>query len=229
LSHAESEVESESGEGKDRLTMKHLYQIVTCNFNVLRSTSVSLAVLLLLHGCGSVQPEKVEILPTKPDVVAVVISAETRADFDAAMSFINAEENDKGIELLNKVIKESPGNAIPYINLAMAYKKLGKLKLAEDNLKLALNVEPENPVAQQEYALLYRKTGRFVEARKLYESILEKHPNFNMAHKNLGILCDLYMKDYECALKQYVIYSDAMKDDKTVKIWIADLQKRIGK
>ena len=87
----------------------------------------------------------------------------------------------------------------------------------------------DNPVANNESALLYRKTGRFKEARQVYEQTLMKYPNFNIMHKNLGILCDLYLKDYECALKHYVFYSNAVQDDKTVKIWIADVQKRVGK
>jgi tetratricopeptide (TPR) repeat protein len=199
------------------------------NFNLLRSSAVLLALLAVLHGCGTAQPGKAESQPAVSVVPVVALTAEARADYEAAMVLIKAEEYDKGIELLNKVLKVSQSNAIPYINLALVYKKLGKLKLAEDNLKLALNAEPDNPVAHNEYALLYRKTGRFNEARQLYEKSLAKYPNFNMVHKNLGILCDLYIKDYECALKHYVIYSDVVQDDKTVKIWIADLQKRLGK
>lgn len=202
------------------------YPDTNIKFSLLRGCAVMLVLLVMLHGCGSVQPRRVESQTLVP---VVALTSEARADYEAAMVLIKAEEYDKGIELLNKVVKVSQSNAIPYINLALVYKKQGKLKLAEDNLKLALNAEPDNPVAHNEYALLYRKTGRFNEARQLYEKSLAKYPNFNMVHKNLGILCDLYIKDYECALKHYVIYSDVVQDDKSVKIWIADLQKRLGK
>ena len=207
--------------------MKHCYTM--SSFNMLRSASLILAVIGVLYGCASKQPAKVESQQLKPVIAQAELSAESRADFDAAMDFIKAEQYEKAIELLSKVVKASPNHAIPSINLALVYKKTGKLNLAEDSLKLALKAEPENPVASNEYALLYRKTGRFTESRQLYEKTLEKYPNFIMAHKNLGILCDLYMKDYECALKHYVIYSNAVQDDKTVKIWIADVQKRLGR
>lgn len=206
--------------------MKHHYQNRVFNLNMLRNAGMSLALLLVLHGCASGPPKKVETQQAKP---SVALTDEARSDFDAAMAFIKTEEYEKAIELLNKVVIAVPGNAVASINLSLVYKKSGKLKQAEDSLKLALVAEPENPVAHNEYALLYRKTGRFAEARSLYEKILEKYPNFMMAHKNLGILCDLYTKDYQCAIKHYVIYSDANQDDKTVKIWIADLQKRSGK
>lgn len=192
-----------------------------------------LVLLLLLQGCATGNSRNVEPLRavSQPVIInePVIINAEARADFDAAMQLVETEQYEKAVELLNKVVKAAPNSAVASINLALVYRKLGKLEQAEESLKLALNAEPENPVAHNEYALLYRKTGRFPEARGLYEKILDKHPNFNMVHKNLGILCDLYQKDYECALKHYEIYSNVAQDDKTVKIWIADLQRRLGK
>ena len=192
-----------------------------------REIFVLLATLLLLQGCAGAPTKKTESETEKP--VEIEASSETRADFKAAMEYIQAEEYDKGIELLKKVAKILPDNAIPQINLALAYKKQDKLKLAEESLKLAIKADPDNPVANNESALLYRKMGRFKEAREVYEQTLVKYPNFNIVHKNLGILCDLYIKDYECAIKHYVIYSNAVQDDKTIKIWIADVQKRLGK
>lgn len=188
---------------------------------------IALALISLLQGCATSNPAKVEA--GRPAVQPAVISAEARADFAAAMKLVRAEEYEKAAEILNKVVNSAPGNAAAHINLALVYGKLGRLKEAEENFKQALIADPENPVAHNEYALLYRKTGRFPEARHLYEKILERHPNFIMVHKNLGILCDLYMKDYPCALKHYEFYGNAVQDDKTVKIWIADVQKRLEK
>lgn len=159
----------------------------------------------------------------------VEVDAEARADFDAAMKYLKAGEYEKGTELLNAVTQRSPGQAAPYINLAIAYEKSGNLQAAEENLKKALAIDPDHPVANTEYGLIYRKTGRFAEARKSYERALARYPGFLPARKNLGILCDIYLRDLECALAQYRIYGAAVPDDKTVQIWIADLEKRIGK
>jgi Flp pilus assembly protein TadD len=151
---------------------------------------------------------------------------EVQTDFDAAMGLIKAGEYDRGLEQLRRAADKLQNNPVPYINLAMAYRMLGNLNLAEENLKLALNVDPVNPVANNEYAMLYRKTGKYSEARQRYEQALDKYPNFTLAHRNLGILCDLYTRDYACAQKQYEIYSGAVPEDKAAKIWVADMQKK---
>jgi len=156
------------------------------------------------------------------------VSAETKArsDFAAAMLAIKTVEYEKTIRFLNKVTEESPNNPVPFINLAMIQKIMKNYPLAEKSLNDAIQLDPFNPVANQELALLYRKTGRFKEARQVYEKILTKYPNFTMARKNLGILCDLYMRDYQCAIRNYEIYSAYRPDDAPVKIWIADLKAK---
>jgi Tfp pilus assembly protein PilF len=194
-----------------------------------RTTGMILLMTALLCACATEKPKSTEAAPIQPVASVAVMTREVRNDFDAAMSHIKAEEYDAAIELLTKVVQAVPNNAVPHINIALAYKQTGKLKQAEESLQLALAAEPDNPVANSELALIYRKTGRFSLARQLYEKILDKYPDYRTVHKNLGILCDLYMKDYACALKHYEFYSSVVQDDKAVKIWIADLQKRSGK
>jgi len=207
--------------------MKYCHPLSSSVLKAHGTTSLILLTAGLLYACAAEAPRKEESALNKP--VVAVITPEVRADFDAAMSHIKAEEYDAGIELLTKVVNAVPNAAVPNLDLAFAYKKTGKMKQAEESLLQALTAEPDNPVANNELALLYRKTGRFVQARQLYEKILDKYPNYRMVHKNLGILCDLYMKDYGCALKHYEFYSSQVQDDKAVKIWIADLKKRSGK
>ena len=45
--------------------------------------------------------------------------------------------------------------------------------------------------------------------------------------KNLGILCDLYLHDFDCALEQFSAYLEARPNDKKMVIWIADVKRRL--
>lgn len=154
--------------------------------------------------------------------------AQSRADFDQASAMIKEGKYDKAIELLEKVIAQSPEITAPRINLAIAYSRIKKPEQAELQLKKALELIPGHPVASNEYGLLLRKAGRFAESRQIYEKSLAAFPEYHPIHKNLAILCDLYLKDLACAVEHYEIYGNAMPKDQHVKLWLADLQTRLG-
>jgi len=151
-----------------------------------------------------------------------------RKDFTSAVAMLNDQDYVNAIDLLQKIIEQSPGVTAPYINIAIAYQHTGKTEQAEGHLKTALDLVPGHPAASNQYGLLYRKSGRFEEARKIYEKALKSFPEYYPAHKNLGILCDLYLNDPACALEHYKIYSLYMPEDRQVKMWIADLRARLG-
>ena len=203
---------------------------------------VLLMVLSVLSGCATdgkvkpamvVQEASVERLEDGREGFIIMevsrMDASSRRDFEHAVAILNEQEYDRAIDLLEKVIEQSPGVTAPYINLAIACLHIGKLEQAEEHLKTALLLVPGHPVACNEYGLLYRKTGRFVEARAIYEKTLSRFPDYYPVHRNLGILCDLYLNDLACALKHYEIYSEASPEDKQVKLWIADLRVRLGR
>lgn len=157
----------------------------------------------------------------------VDVRPEVRADFEKAVMLLQKEEYERGIRLLNRVVERSEKSITPYINLGIAYRKIGDMKQAEESLNKALKLNPVHPAANNEMGMVYRKTGKFAEARRTYERILERFPDFYPARKNLGILCDLYINDFRCAMANYEIYHKADPGDKSVVMWIADLRKRM--
>jgi Tfp pilus assembly protein PilF len=153
----------------------------------------------------------------------------SREDFDRAVAMLKQQDYGQAIDILEKIIEKSPGVTAPYIDIAIAYQRIGRPKQAEEHLKTALKLFPGHPVACNEYGLLYRETGRFAEARAIYEKTIARFPDYYPAHRNLGILCDLYLNDPACALEHYETYSEARPEDKRVKLWIADLRARLGR
>lgn len=157
------------------------------------------------------------------------MSDAVRSDFDNAVNLLNEKNYEEAISLLKRVIEQSPGVSAPHINLGIAYQNTDKQDLAEAQFKTALSLVPGHPVICNQYGLLCRKSGRFEEARALYEQALTAFPEYYPVHRNLGILCDLYLNDLPCALEHYEVYSNCSPEDKQVKLWIADLRARLGK
>lgn len=175
---------------------------------------------------GAAPPEALTkgfVLKEKPD-----LGLNARRDFNRAVDFLNNEEYGKAAEVLENVVKESPEVTAPYINLAIAYRKIGKPEQAEEQLKTALKLFPKHPVASNEYGLLLRAAGRFAEARDVYGATLEKYPEYLPARKNLAILCDLYLNDPAAALAQYEKYNEINPGDEQVKLWISEIRFRQG-
>jgi len=157
----------------------------------------------------------------------VDVSSDVQRTFDQSLQLLQEEQYETAIPLLNSVIEQEQRLTAPYINLAMAYRHTGNEKLAEENLLKALAIDEAQPVANNELGIIYRKQGRFTDAKQVYINALSEYPDYLPVIKNLGILCDIYMQDPQCALEQFEKYQQFVPEDKTVKVWIADLKTRI--
>jgi len=199
-------------------------------FDILKRTIFFLFVVNLLIGCASTQTnESMQVNQSSDFVIRddVDVRPEVKDDFEKAVRLLQEEDYERGIRLLTRIVERSENSIAPYINLGIAYRKTGEMKQAEENLNKALALNAVHPSANNELAMVYRKTGRFSEARRIYERILERFPLFLPARKNLGILCDLYINDLECAMANYEIYNKADPGDKSMVMWIADLRQRM--
>jgi Flp pilus assembly protein TadD len=187
----------------------------------------------LLGACATTQPEappsRIEIQEEVGFTITeeARIGGDVRADYETALSYLQQGRHDEGIELLEQVAAAAPELSAPRIDLGIARHRAGDLEAAESSLLLALESNPEQPVAHNELGIIYRKTGRFDEARKSYEAALAIYPGFHFARRNLAILCDLYLADLECALENYEAYMKTVPSDEEASMWIADIRYRL--
>jgi Flp pilus assembly protein TadD len=174
---------------------------------------------------------KVEITPDATGFTVtqeIRVSGDVRADYDNALRLLAQQKYEQGIALLVKVTESTPAAIAPHIDLGIAYSRSGDLDRAEASLGKALAINPDHPIANNELGMVYRRQGRVADARASYEKALAVSPSFHFAHRNLAILCDLYLMDLRCALTHYEAYSQAVPGDQEAVKWIADLRNRTG-
>lgn len=156
----------------------------------------------------------------------VDVPADVRSDYGKAVRMLKEEKYEPGIALLLKVTERAPDVTSAHIDLGMAYALVDDLDHAEASLRRALELNPKHPAAWNELGLVQRRKGQFAQARSSYEAALAQYADFHYAHRNLAILCDLYIGDTGCALEHYEAYSRMVPDDAQVVKWIADLRNR---
>ncbi len=83
----------------------------------------------------------------------------------------------------------------PHANLGLLYRNANQLAESEAALAKATERAPWDAQTWTEYGVTLRQAGKFAEARKAYEKAIEVNPSYAPAHRNLGVVLDLFLDD----------------------------------
>jgi Flp pilus assembly protein TadD len=127
------------------------------------------------------------------------------------------------MQVLTQSYPDLPG---PYANLGLLYRNANQLAESEAALAKATERAPWDAQTWTEYGVTLRLAGKFAEARKAYEKAIEVNPSYAPAHRNLGVVLDLYLNDSITAQSEFETYKTLTGEDKPVSGWIAELRSR---
>ena len=133
---------------------------------------------------------------------------------------------DDSVQRSFKVLAEmKPGR---YGKVELSTQIAEQAEAEEATLRTTTEQHADNAVAWSELGVVLRMRGKFSEARAAYEKALSVDPSQAAAHRNLGVLLDLYLNDPVAALPEFETYRELSKEDKPVSGWIAELRARTG-
>lgn len=149
--------------------------------------------------------------------------------FNSAVTAMQNNDWQKAEVLLQELTTTYPDLSGPFLNLGITYRHLDNYTAAETAFRNAIAANALNLDAYNQLGLLLREQGRFDEAEQEYLAAIKVWPKHADSHKNIGILYDLYLGQYDKALNHFEIYQYLQTEpDRQVAGWIIDLKRRIG-
>ncbi|HEX4375809.1 MAG TPA: tetratricopeptide repeat protein [Steroidobacteraceae bacterium] len=121
-----------------------------------------------------------------------------------------------------------PADLQPAIELGMQQRSRAELAESETSLRHATELAPDSAMAWDELGLTLRREGKFADAHSAYDRAIVADDSYAAAHRNEGVLLDLYLDDPTAALAQFERYKELTSEDKPVSTWIAELRTRTG-
>ncbi|MEJ2611152.1 MAG: tetratricopeptide repeat protein [Candidatus Thiodiazotropha sp.] len=148
-------------------------------------------------------------------------------DLHIAQQLVKKNKIDQAKTRLRELVDQNPNQAAPLINLGIIQLNENEAEAAEKLFNAALKIDSKNIPARNQLAISLRMQGRFSEAEQAYKEVIRHAPDYSFAHRNLGILYDLYLAKPDLALIQYQKYQALSgENDQEIAGWISDLQRR---
>jgi tetratricopeptide (TPR) repeat protein len=95
-------------------------------------------------------------------------------------------QREVAVNAFNKAVRENPKDALPHIYLARMAREVGNFSLASQELQLALQADPANPLALREMGADLLAQGNYELARRFYVRAVQANPTDKTAQGYLG-------------------------------------------
>ncbi len=184
-----------------------------------------------LSGCGgsAIKPDGAPTAARTP----ADVSAGMQGEFRHALELMAQSKYSEAVPLLEGILGKNDQLSGVQINLAIACMNAGGGKeyydKAEKALLRAVQLDSREPVAYNQLGLLYRRTGRFEESKKAYRQAITLDSDYTMPYLNMGILCDIYLQDFTCAIEYFEKYKLlAPAQAEKTEGWLTDIKRRAG-
>jgi len=157
------------------------------------------------------------------------IPSGARNDFTSALALMKEERWVEAETILLGMREQYSKLSGVDTNLGIVYQRTNKFDESEKALISALEKNALNFDAYTVLGNVLREQGKFTQAEEVYLKALSYWPHHPASRRNLGILYDLYMGSWPQALEQFKVSQQiAGGEDRELKGWIIDLERRIG-
>jgi tetratricopeptide (TPR) repeat protein len=152
--------------------------------------------------------------------------ARASTEFTRALTLMRGSDATQAILEMQVLTQSYPDLPGPYANLGILHRNANQLAESEAALAKATERAPWDAQTWSEYGLTLRQAGKFTEARAAYEHAVKANPSYAPAHRNLGVLLDLFLDDPVTAQAELETYKTLTGEDKPVSGWLAELRAR---
>ena len=134
------------------------------------------------------------VIPAIALVVLVLVGAgawllmnrRSESDLERGVQYWQRGQRELAVSEFSRAARENPKRALPHVYLSRMAREVGNLTLAGQEANLAVQAEPNNPVALREMASYLLTAGNLELARRFYVRALQADPGDRMSMGFLG-------------------------------------------
>lgn len=182
----------------------------------------------LMPGCASRPNAQAHAVPIDSGSYAVDADREL-ASFQAALGAMNGNQLDEAARRLRAIAESRPELAGPWANLALIDIRQNRLDDATKNAGEALKRNPRSAQAHGVLGFVAAMRGDINKALGHYRQAVEIKNDYAVAHYNIALINDFYLKDMATAATHYRQYLALTGGgDKKTSDWLAEIERSLG-